>query len=92
MHTSLKRKKPGAAPARKGAAKKAKTVAIPTKAVAQTASTEATTASLAHLIDRPYVQYSPSEDDIGIPSSYLSLMVQSFRFWNVKMLRRINWC
>lgn len=71
MITSLKRKKPGNTPTGKSVSKKARTVATTVKEPAQTASTDPAT-SLQHLIDRPYVQYNPSEDDISILSLYMT--------------------
>lgn len=65
MITSLKRKKPGNTSTGKSISKKARTVATTVKAPAQTTSADTAATSLEHLIDRPYVQYNPNEDDIS---------------------------
>jgi hypothetical protein len=69
---SLKRKKPAPGPVGKGGAKKAKlATASPVKATAaqKAFDSAATSISLEHLVDRPYVQYNPDEDDICISLS-----------------------
>jgi len=67
MIKSLKRKKPATGPTGKSAAKKAKSVTSTVKVTAQIASDSTLTSiSLEHLIDRPYVEYNPDDDDIGV--------------------------